>query len=855
MGLRSWVRRHRVLAAFAAGVLVTAGALAVAGYVVLSDQRRTARLVAAALSQALDREVRIARVTDVGTDRLVLRGVELPTEGGWPARVVAERVEATGPLLTLARGGEGGAVRLEVVGPTVELPGGGGAGLDPSALEGAGRGLAGFLQRSLALDVRLGGGIARHAGGTLPFDLVLVKSRGEARGELTLGDPAAGPLVLTVQGHVADNTPRLVVTGRGPLAPVAALLPGPAAAFRGRALELRLDVDLGSAVTARGQVSLGDGLAAAGTVTVAGGRLEATLDRASADLALAAALAGVEWAPTGRAELSGFTLAWASGAPQPTVRTTLRVPAARIPAAAAGTEIAVDGLEARLAYEPEPGGAVAAGDLRAARLAAVGLEAAPVETRYRVAFAPGGRPARLALDGLALRLDGAALRGSAAYAVPARQLEARLEGDDVEAAGLVRRLLPGWLDATERLRVQGLAVTATGVDPGLEAGTTRLEARGLRWQRPGGELTTGRATARADLVKGGVGLALELERLASTLAVLPGEVPRLVASADLGRRPDTSLEPRRAALAARDRQGRELIVADLQPARTAGRFRLAARAPALERLDGLWPSVPRQLTGSARLDLELAGAGYRAADGKLALEIPEGELRGRKISIRELAADVPIRRGAEFPGEPPWGRLDIGELIAYGVVARDVTTPARIFRDRLSLNDLAYVLYSGTGKGFTEVEQEPAGLMARGKLTGEGVRIEEFMGAYGIRGGTMTGLLRYQVDYQYRAGRLALKGRFDVPEGGTVNIELLNRLLSYAGSDPTGVVRRAVENLRTFEYKAAEAEVQTVGEEITVGLALRGRERFLIFPPRVKEINVRNLPLSFLARQFPGSFN
>jgi hypothetical protein len=64
-----------------------------------------------------------------------------------------------------------------------------------------------------------------------------------------------------------------------------------------------------------------------------------------------------------------------------------------------------------------------------------------------------------------------------------------------------------------------------------------------------------------------------------------------------------------------------------------------------------------------------------------------------------------------------------------------------------------------------------------------------------------------------------------------------------------------VENLRTFDYKAAEAEVQTAGNDITVGLALRGRERFLIFPPRVKEINVRNLPLSFLARQFPGTFN
>jgi hypothetical protein len=854
MGFRSWVRRHRVLAAFAAGGLVATGALAIAGYLVLSDQRRTARVVAAALSQALAREVRIARVTDVGTGRLVMRGVELPAEGGWPARITADRVEATGPLTAAARGAESAPVRLVVTAPTVDLPAGGGGGLDPAGLEGAGRALAGFLQGSPALDVGLTGGIARHAGGTLPFELVLRKSRGEAQGELRLGDPAA-PLVLAVQGHVDKEMPRLAVTGRGGVAPLAALLPGPAAALRDRALELRLEVDLGAAMAVRGEVSLGDGLAAKGTATVGGGGVEGTLERASADLAVVAALAGLEGAPTGRAELAGLTLSWRSGAAQPTIRTTLRVPAARIPAAAAGTDIALDGLEARVAYAPEAGGPVAAGDLRAARLVAVGLEAAPIETRYRLAFGPGGRPARLTLDGLALRLDGAALRGSVAYAPPARQIEGRLEGDDVEAAGLIRRVLPGWLDAAERVRVQGLVVTATGLTTGLDAGATRLEARGLRWQRPGGELTTGRASARADLMKGGVGLALEMDRLSSTLAVLPGEVPRLVASADLGRRPDTSLEPRRAALAARDQQGQDLVVADLQPARTAGRFRLSARAPALERLGGLWPSMPRRLTGTARLDVELAGAGYRAADGKLVLEIPDGDLRDGKVSVREMVADVPIRRGAEYPGEPPWGRLAIGELIAYGVVTRDVTTPARIFRDRLSLNDLAYVLYSGSGKGFTEVEFAPAGLTARGKLTGDAVRIEEFMGAYGIRGGTMTGLLRYDLDYQYRASHLALKGRFEVPDGGTVNIELLNRLLAYAASDPSGVVRRAVENLRTFDYKAAEAEVQTAGNDITVGLALRGRERFLIFPPRVKEINVRNLPLSFLARQFPGTFN
>ena len=104
MPLTRWIRTHRVLTAFVAGVLLTVAALAAAGYYVLSDQRRSARLLAGALSQALAREVRIDRVTDLGTDRVVMRGVELPRTGGWPATVVAERVEATGPLLAAARG-------------------------------------------------------------------------------------------------------------------------------------------------------------------------------------------------------------------------------------------------------------------------------------------------------------------------------------------------------------------------------------------------------------------------------------------------------------------------------------------------------------------------------------------------------------------------------------------------------------------------------------------------------------------------------------------------------------------------------------------------------------------------------
>src|SRR5919197_1058341 len=140
-----WLGRHRVLAGFAAGVALTLAVLGVIGYLVLSDQRRTAHIMAAALSHALAREVRIDRVTDVGTARVVMRGVELPREGGWPARIVADRVEATGPLLAAARGGSPAPVRLSVVRPAVELAGGGGGGGDLRALDNLRQTLADFV--------------------------------------------------------------------------------------------------------------------------------------------------------------------------------------------------------------------------------------------------------------------------------------------------------------------------------------------------------------------------------------------------------------------------------------------------------------------------------------------------------------------------------------------------------------------------------------------------------------------------------------------------------------------------------------------------------------------------------------
>lgn len=856
MGLSRWLRTHRALAAFAAGVLLTLAALAAVGYLVLSDQRRSARVLGLALSRALAREVRIERVTDLGTDRVVMRGVRLPRAGGWPADLAVERVEATGPLLAAVRG-EPAPLRLTVTRPTVDLAAeGAGAGL--ALLDGAREAVAGFLAGSPLLDVTLTGGVARGPGGEVAFDLVLSKGRGEARAEVTLRAAWGAPLVLTMDGRLDRETARLALVGRGGLAPLSAWLPDGGATSRGEgALDLRLDAELGPSAPAhaRGHLALGDVVVAEGEATHGDGALRIVLSRAAADLAFVARAVGLGWEPSGRAELADVTATWRrGGGALPTVGAQVRVSPLALPAAALGVDVTAERLEGRLDLRPGAPGAVVEGAARAARLRAGELQIAPVQSRYRVSFDTGGGVARADLEDLVARVEGAALQGALGYDGGGRRIDARLGGEEVEAAGLVRRLAPGWLGPTDRLRLAGLRLTATGLDGrALGSGRATLEARALVLRRPDGELVAGRIALRADLARDAVALALEGQGIVGDLAAFRGAVPALAGSAELTRRSDGGLQPARGALTARDGEGRELLVARLGPGPGAGRLALSARLPDLSRLDGWWPDVARELNGSASLDVELAGPGLQGADGRLALTVPAAELLGGTVSLRDLAAELPVRRGSEHPGAPPWGTIAIAELIAYGVVVRDLTTPARMWNGRLNLNDLAYALYSGEGRGWAELELEPAGPFLRGQLLGERVRIEEFVSAYGIRGGTMTGLLQYDVDFQYRAGRLGVNGRFEVPRGGTVNIELLNRLLAYAEPDPTGVLRAALGNLRAFDYKSAEADVRSAGDDIRVSLALRGREQFGIFPPKVREINIRNMPLGFLARQFPGS--
>jgi hypothetical protein len=857
--LGSWIARHRGLVAFAAGVLLTLVAVALVGYFVLADQRRSARVLALALSQALNREVRIERVSDVGPSRVVLHGLKLPAAGGWATDLEAQSVEASGPLMAAARG-ESAPVRLLVTKPTVAV-GGGGAGA--AALDGLRQGLASFLEMAAPLDVAVTGGTITSAGAApedVTFDLTLRKGDKEARGAIALRNRARDTFTLSLTARSEGSTIRLALAGDGRVEPLAPWLPPALVRAAGpRPLDLRAQLGLepGDRLTGRTGGGLGDLVAVEGTLSFAEGLLRFTGVRAAADLAFAGSVAGLPDPIRGRVELSDGEVSWAPAkGGWPRARVVLRVPATALPASVGGLDVGLRSIETQLALEPREGGATARGELKGERIDLAGVTLAAVATPWRVDLDAAGGVSRVELAGITTRAYGAPIRGTVAYDAVRGRADARLDAEGVALHTLVRERWPGWLGPTDQLRAGGVRVVVAGLDPrGWSDGRIDAEVRTLALTQPQGEATVDLGRARARVQSGKATVGLEAERLRGTLPQFEGLLPRVEASAEVVR-DGAGVNLERVALVARDAEGREMLQADVRPTPgAAGPVRLTARLPALERLAPLWPSVSREVTGSATVDLQAPDLGFATYDGRASLQVPGAELLGGRLSLRDVSADVPLLRGKRAPtaGPAPAGSLTVGELIGYGVVVHDLTGRPRMTDEKLALDDLRYEIYSGRGQGTLEMELGASGPVAHGRLAGENLRIEEFMAAYGIRGGTMTGLMRYDLSMRYGAGgRLGADGRFLVPEGGTVTIELLDRFLSYADADPSGVVKRALGNLRAFDYKAAEATVRTASDDLRVSVSLHGRERFGVFPPRVKEINVREMPIGFLARQFPN---
>src|SRR6185503_7178352 len=671
--VRDWVRRHRALAAFVAGVLLTLAAVAVVALVILADQRRSARVLEAALSQALHRGVEIDRVTDLGPSRVVLRGLRLPADRGWPVEMKAESVEASGPLLSAARG-DSAPVRLLVTRPTI-VGGGGGAG-GAAALEGLRQGLASFLGSAAMLDVAVTGGIVQTPGGTtedVTFDTTIRKGTGELRGEVVLRGRERSRFTLGLVARAEGDTVRLDLAGDGGLAPLAPWLP-PALAQTRKAdpASLRAQIGLSPDDRAAGRLSarFGDVASVEGALSVQDKRLRLSELRGTTDLALAAPVAGLQGPVTGRAELADGEITWTpERGGWPEGRVTLHVLDANLPAATVGSDVRVRGLEVKLALEPREGTAGVRGDLRGERLEIAGLALAPIATPFTVDLGPGGSPSRVELTGLTAQALGTSLRGTAAYDVTRARADARIEASAGRLDALARHFGGDWLGPSDELRAGTLRVTVAGLDArGWNDGKVDAEARNVTLRQPAGQAGIQRARVQATARSGGAAVTYDAEGIRGTLPSFEGTLDRLEGAADLVREADGA-RLKGATMMARDAQGREMLQASLGGAATgsSGPVRLTARVPELERLAPLWPSVQRQVTGSATIELQSPDLGFSAYEGRLGLQVATAELLGGRLSVRDVSADVPLRRGNEAR-QPEYGPLKIGELVGFGIV-------------------------------------------------------------------------------------------------------------------------------------------------------------------------------------------
>jgi len=852
--LRAGFGRLGAPAAFAAGALLTLAAVAVVVYLVFADQRRSAQVLSAALTQALKREVEIERVTELGPSRVVLRGLRLSQKAGWPVDVKAETVEASGPLTAAARG-QGAPVRVVVSQPTVVTGGGAGGLVDVEALRQT---LASFLGSAALLDLAVIGGVIHVSGSTagdVTFDASLHKGSGEAGGDVILHGAAASRFALGLSARAEGDTVRLDLGGKGAPEALSPWLPatltqttpaGPAD------LRVQLALSPGDRAEGRASARLGDLVSFEAALSVKDRTLRVTDIRAASDLALAAPVAGLRGAVKGRAEVADGTVTWMpERGGWPEARLTLNVLDTALPASAIGVDVRTKGVEARLTLTPDGKGLSARGDLRADRLEVAGVVLAPVSSPLRVDLGPDAAVSRVELTGLTAQVAGAPVRASISYDVARGRADGRVEMPATRLDTLVRSLGADWLGPSDELRAGSVRAAVTGLDPrGWSEGAVEADISRLAFRQPAGEIGIERAQVKGTVRSGGAIMSLDATQVRGGLPFFQGLLARVQGSADLAR-DGAATGVVRASLVARDTEGRDMFQADLgrPTAGLAGPVRLTLKAPELERLSPLWPSVPRKVVGSAGAELDSPDLGFSTYTGRVTLRVDSAELLDGKLSARDVSADVPLQRGGAAPAG---GALQVGELIGYGVVLYDLTGRASALDGRLAITDLRYGIYSGEGAGTLTLEFADGGPLVQAHLTGQGVRVEEFMAAYGIRGGTMTGLLGYDLKLKLGGDHLAADGQFLVPEGGTVTIELLDRLLKYADADPTGVVKTALGNLRAFDYKAAEGSVRTAADGLRVSVSLQGRERFGIFPPRVKEINVRDMPIGFLARQFPG---
>lgn len=279
-------------------------------------------------------------------------------------------------------------------------------------------------------------------------------------------------------------------------------------------------------------------------------------------------------------------------------------------------------------------------------------------------------------------------------------------------------------------------------------------------------------------------------------------------------------------------------------------YALTLSVPDLGRLPQLLPGLSYALTGSTRLDGRLAWSRTGALRflGEAQVQIPRASFPELGAELTGLVGSLPVWHGVE--GTPPRGSVTVEALTAYGVAFQRLSAPAQVQDGVLNLPETAYVHYGGTGAGWVQADLGDPALPIRFRFEGSNVDVARFFAESGFQAARVTGRARYVVGLIHsRAFGVEVAGQFHVePPGGVVSIDVLKNLLAGAPEDPLGVVRKTLEGLSEFPYKSLEGQLYMDQRDTRLSLSLQGRERLGIFPPKIRAINIENLPLSRVVR-------
>ncbi len=418
-------------------------------------------------------------------------------------------------------------------------------------------------------------------------------------------------------------------------------------------------------------------------------------------------------------------------------------------------------------------------------------------------------------------VDGSRITGEGTYAAASGGLEARLDLRPFASGPLLERA--GYARPPLEVKAESVGLTLDGKAEGKDRvrvqGALGLEGVAMPAWTTGARL---RANVRFD------GAVSRRDGRLALAALDRGEVSLASPAGEIGR------------LSVRSRSAGQLVV--------QGGIPDLSRVPVFE-------AFPARLSGDARLEGALDWTGPRPRfGGNLAAHVAKGEVSaGGTIALSGLRVSLPLAWG---PGEEaPTGTVTAESLAAFGFVLRRLASPALVRGSVVSLPEISYAHYGGSGKGNARLDLGGAPVPLSLRLEGEGVDLATLTTEYGLTVGRITGTVRYLLVLQHSQARglIAAGQAASDPPGGDVNIEALKKLLAYVESDPSGIVTRALENLSVFSYESLSGDIRVGPQGGRVSLSLEGKKRFGIFPGPVRAINFQNVPLSLLVKTFGQS--